>query len=66
LEGFSDDLDEVGSVRLDALCGLVRIIGLLVGNVDLCVGDAPVAVAAGPALFVKVEVVPVTRIAVVA
>ena len=49
-------MDEVRGVGLDALGGLLRVVGELVAHVDLGAGDAPVAVTAGPALFVEVEV----------
>ena len=55
-EGFVDEIDEVGGVRFGALGGLLRVIGLLVAHVDVGAGDAPVAVTAGPAFFVEVEV----------
>ena len=34
----------------------LRVVGLLVAHVDVGAGDAPVAMTAGPALFVEVEV----------
>ena len=59
-------LDVVGGVGPDALGGVVGVVGLLVGHVDLGAGDAPVAMSAGPALFVEVEVGGVAGVAGVA
>ena len=56
----------MGGVGFDALGGLLRAVGLLVAHVDVWAGDAPVAMAAGPALFVEVEVVAVAGVAGVA
>src|SRR5271170_4663209 len=56
-------MDEVGGVGLYALCGLLGIVGELVAHVDFGAGDAPVAMTAGPALFVEVEVDAVAGVA---
>ena len=66
LERLVDEMDEVGGVGFDALGGLLGIVGLLVAHVDLVAGDAPVAMTAGPALFVEVEVDAVAGVAGVA
>ncbi len=66
LEGLVDEMDEVGGVGFGALGGLLRVVGLLVAHVDVGAGDAPVAMTAGPALLVEVEVDAVAGIAGVA
>ena len=66
VEGLPDEVDEVGGVGLGALGGESGVVRLLVGHVDVGAGDAPVAMAAGPALFVEVEVVAVAGVAGVA
>ncbi len=63
VDGFPDEMDEVGGVGLGALGGKSGVVGLLVGHVDLGAGDGPVAMTAGPALLVEVEVVAVAGIA---
>ena len=66
VDGFPDEMDEVGGVGLGALGGAGGIVGLLVGHVDVGAGDGPVAMTAGPAFLVEVEVVAVAGIAEVA
>ncbi len=66
VDGFPDEMDEVGGVGLGALGGAGGVVGLLVGHVDVGAGDGPVAMTAGPALLVEVEVVAVAGIAEVA
>ncbi len=62
LEGFVDEMDEVRGVGLDPFGCLLRIVGQLVSHIDLGAGDAPVAMTAGPALLVEVQVDTVTGI----
>src|ERR1700704_334320 len=59
-------MDEVGGMGFDALGGLLRIVGELVAHVDLVAGDAPVAMTAGPALLMEVQVDAVAGVAGVA
>src|ERR1700722_19858935 len=59
-------MDEVGGVGFGALGCELRIVELLVAHVGSGACDAPVAVTAGPALLVKVEVDAVAGIAGVA
>ncbi len=66
VEGFPDEVDEVGGVGLGALDGAGGVVGLLVGHVDAGAGDGPVTMTAGPALLVEVEVVAVAGVAEVA
>ena len=66
VEGFPREMDEVGGVDLGTLGGAGRVVGLLVGHVDVGAGDGPVAMTAGPALLVEVEIVAVAGIAEVA
>ena len=66
VEGLPDEMDEVRGMGFDTLGGEVGIVGLLVGHVDVRAGDGPVAMTAGPALLVEVEVVAVAGIAEVA
>ena len=66
LESLVDEMDEVGGVGFGALGGFLRVVGLLVAHVDLGAGDAPVAMTAGPAFFVEVEVDAVAGVAGVA
>src|SRR5207302_11289781 len=61
-----DEMDEVGGVGFDALGGLLGVIGELVAHVDFVAGDAPVAMTAGPALFMEIEIDSVAGIASVA
>ena len=63
-EGAGDELDEVAGVLADALGGLLGIVGMLAGDVDGIAGDLPVAMAAGEAFFVEVEVTGIAGIAV--
>jgi len=63
LERLVDEMDEVGGVRFDALGGLLRVVGLLVSHADFGAGDAPVAMTAGPAFLVEVEVDAVAGVA---
>ncbi len=56
VEGLPDETGVVGGVVFDAGDGFLRVVGELVAHVYLGAGDAPVAVTAGPALFVEVEV----------
>jgi len=66
VEGFADEGDEVCGVFFDAFGGLMRVVELLVAHVYLGASDAPVAVSAGPAFFVEVEIVAVAGVACVA
>src|SRR5665213_1035704 len=59
-------MNEVRCVRLGALGGFLRAVGLLVVHVDLGAGHFPIAMPAGPALFVKVEIRGVARVAALA
>src|SRR5665213_1047486 len=56
-------MNEVRCVRPGALGGFVRAVGLLVVHVDLGAGHFPIAMPAGPALLVEVEVRGVARVA---
>jgi len=49
-------MDEVCGVCFGALCCLLGVVGELVAHVYLGAGDTPVAMTAGPALLVKVEI----------
>src|SRR5271170_2432413 len=63
LQSLVDKMDEVGGVGLDALGCFLRVVGLLVVHVDPWAGDAPVAMPAGPAFFMEVEVDAVAGVA---
>ena len=65
-ERLVDEGDEVAGVLAGTLGGLVRPVDVLVADVDSRAGDLPVAVAAGKALFMEVEVVGVAGVAGVA
>src|SRR5579875_1769528 len=56
-------MDEVRGVLADALEGSLGEVGLLGADFDVVAGDAPVAMTAGPALFVEVEIVLVAGVA---
>ena len=66
LQGLPDQMDKVGGVGLGAFGGFRGVVGLLVAHIDAGAGDAPVAVSAGPALLVEVEVSTVAGVAGVA
>jgi hypothetical protein len=65
-EDLVDEIDEVRGVLADTRRGDRGNVGLLVSHVHTGTGDAPVAMTAGPALLVEVEIVLVAGIAGVA